>query len=103
MTRLSHTLASALTIATGLALAAALHAEPLADFYGNAFDAWVAKHRPATATAAVRRQGTTVFLRGHNADPNAPSLIGSMSKPITGVCTATLIRDGRLTFTTPLR
>ena len=103
MTRLSHTLASALTIATGLGLAAALHAEPLADFYGNAFDAWVAKHRPATATAAVRRQGTTVFLRGHNADPNAPSLIGSMSKPITGVCIATLIRDGRLTFTTPLR
>ena len=31
------------------------------------------------------------------------SLIGSMSKPITGVCIATLIRDGKLAFTTPLR
>jgi len=47
-------LASALTIATGLALAAALHAEPLADFYGNAFDAWVARYRPATAVVAVQ-------------------------------------------------
>jgi CubicO group peptidase (beta-lactamase class C family) len=103
MTRLSHTLASALTIATGLALAAALHAEPLAGFYGNAFNAWAAKYRPATAVAAVRRDGETIFLKGHNADPHAPSLIGSMSKPITGVCTATLIRDGKLTFTTPLR
>ena len=44
-----------------------------------------------------------MFLKGHNADPRAPSLIGSMSKPITGVCIATLIRDGKLTFTTPLR
>src|SRR5687768_17540735 len=103
MTRFSHRLASALTIATALALAATLRAEPLADFYGNAFDTWVAKYRPATAVAAVRRDGETIFLKGHNADPRAPSLIGSMSKPITGACIATLIRDGKLTFTTPLR
>src|SRR5918993_2040947 len=103
MTRLSHTLASALTIATGVALAATLHAEPVADSYGKAFDAWVAKERPATAVVAVRRDGETIFLKGHNADPHAPSLIGSMSKPITGVCIATLIRDGKLAFTTPLR
>lgn len=104
MTRLSHTLASALPIATAIALIAGmLHAEPLADFYGKAFDAWVAKHRPATAVAAVRRDGETIFLSGHNADPRAPSLIGSMSKPITGACVATLIRDGKLGFTTPLR
>ena len=30
----------------------------------EAFDAWVAKHRPATAIAAVRRHGETVFLKG---------------------------------------
>jgi CubicO group peptidase (beta-lactamase class C family) len=106
MTRLSHRLASALTIATATAIAltgAALRAEPPADFYGSAFDAWVAKYRPATAVAAVRRNGETIFLKGHNADPRTTSLIGSMSKPITGACIATLIRDGKLGFTTPLR
>ena len=104
MTRLNHTLASALSIATAIALmAVAIHAEPLADFYGKAFDAWVAKYHPTTAIAAVRRDGETLFLKGHNADPRAPSLIGSMSKPITGACIATLIRDGKLGFTTPLR
>jgi len=115
MTRLSHTLALVLSVTTAIALvgaAASARAQVLdapvsdaqiTDAYGKAFDAWIAKHRPETAIAAVRRHGTTVFLRGHNADPHAPSLIGSMSKPITGVCTATLIRDGRLAFTTPLR
>jgi CubicO group peptidase (beta-lactamase class C family) len=104
MTRLSHRLASVLTIATALApMGIALHAEPPADFYGKAFDGWVAKVRPATAVVAVRRDGETIFLKGHNTDPRAPSLIGSMSKPITGACIATLIRDGRLDFTTPLR
>jgi CubicO group peptidase (beta-lactamase class C family) len=102
MTRLSHTLGLALTIAIAL-VATALHAEPPADFYGSAFDAWVAKRRPATAIVAVRRNGETIFLKGHNADPRAPSLIGSMSKPITGACIGTLIRDGKLAFTTPLR
>ncbi len=120
MTRLSHTLALVLPVATAIVLvgaAAGAQAQvsdaqvsdaqisdaQISDTYGKAFDAWIAKHHPETAIAAVRRQGTTVFLRGHNADPHAPSLIGSMSKPITGVCIATLIRDGRLTFTTPLR
>lgn len=105
MMRLSHTLALVLSVATAIALVgAATGAQAqVADAYGRAFDAWVAKHRPETAIAAVRRQGETIFLKGHNADPHAPSLIGSMSKPITGVCIATLIRDGRLTFTTPLR
>ncbi|MBX9775634.1 MAG: beta-lactamase family protein [Xanthobacteraceae bacterium] len=104
MTRLSHTLVSVLSIATALALVAtAPRAEPPADLYGKAFEAWVAKVRPATAVAAVRRSGETLFLKGHNADPRAPSLIGSMSKPITGACIATLIRDGKLDFSTPLR
>src|SRR5262249_38441937 len=73
------------------------------DAYDKVFDAWVARHRPTTAAAAVRRGGETIFLKGHNTDPRAPSLIGSMSKPITGVCIATLIRDGEVSFTTPLR
>ena len=105
MTRLSHTLVSALLTAITIApaTAPARSQAQVSDAYAAAFDAWIAKHRPATAIAAVRRHGETVFLKGHNADPRAPSLIGSMSKPITGVCIATLIRDGKLTFTTPLR
>jgi len=105
MTRFSHTLVSVLLSAITIALAIVIaHSQPqVFDAYDQAFDAWVAKHRPATAIAAVRRDGETIFLKGHNADPRAPSLIGSMSKPITGVCIATLIRDGKLSFTTPLR
>ena len=32
-----------------------------------------------------------------------PTLIASLSKAITGACVATLVRDGKLAFTTPLR
>ncbi len=73
------------------------------DAYAAVFDAWVKKHRPTTAILVVRRQGKTVFLKGHGVDPRAPSFIGSMSKAITGACVATLIRDGKLSFTTPMR
>src|SRR5262245_22201214 len=105
MTPLRHTLVSTLTLAITITLASVdARSQPqVADTYDRAFDAWVAEHRPTMAIAAVRQHGETVFLRGHNADPRAPSLIGSMSKPITGVCIATLIRDGKLGFTTPLR
>lgn len=105
MTRSSHTLVSVLLAAITIAPATApAHSQShVSDAYVQAFGAWVEKHHPATAIAAVRRDGETIFLKGHNADPRAPSLIGSMSKPITGACIATLIRDGKLTFTTPLR
>jgi CubicO group peptidase (beta-lactamase class C family) len=51
----------------------------------------------------VRRGGKTVFAKGYGADPMKPTLIASLSKAITGACVATLVRDGKLTFTTPLR
>jgi len=105
MTRFSHTLISVLLTAITIVLVISdAYSQPyVSDTYGNAFDAWLAKHRPETAVAAVRRDSETIFLKGHNTDPRAPSLIGSMSKPITGACIATLIRNGQLTFTTPLR
>jgi CubicO group peptidase (beta-lactamase class C family) len=71
--------------------------------YAAAFDAWRAANDPQTAILVIRRGGKTVFARGHNADPSGASLIGSMSKAITGACVATLIRDGKLSFTTPMR
>ncbi len=71
--------------------------------YAAAFDAWRAANDPQTAILVVRRGGKTVFARAHNTDANGPSLIGSMSKAITGACVATLIRDGKLSFATPMR
>ena len=44
-----------------------------------------------------------MFAKGSGADPQKPTLIASLSKAITGVCIATLVRDGKLSFTTPLR
>jgi CubicO group peptidase (beta-lactamase class C family) len=73
------------------------------DAYRIVFDTWVAQHRPDTAIVVVRRNGRAVAAHGHNADANGPSLIGSMSKAITAVGVATLIRDGKLAFTTPMR
>jgi CubicO group peptidase (beta-lactamase class C family) len=74
-----------------------------ADPYGVVFDRWVAKHQPRNAILVVRRNGKTVFARGQNADPFKPTMIASLSKPITGACVATLIRDGKVSFTTRLR
>jgi CubicO group peptidase (beta-lactamase class C family) len=98
----SHVLTSVLLVAA-LALVRAAPAAAQASAYADAFDAWVTKHWPATAIVVVRRQGQTIFRKGHNADPRAPLITSSLSKAITGVCIATLIRDGRLAFTTPLR
>lgn len=74
-----------------------------ADRYASVFDEWVARRQPKTAVLVVRRSGNTVFAKGHNADPSKPTLIASLSKPITGACVATLIRDGKLSFTTRMR
>jgi CubicO group peptidase (beta-lactamase class C family) len=71
--------------------------------YAAAFDAWRAAHDPQTAILVVGRGGKTVFARAHNTDAGGPSLIGSMSKAITAACVATLIRDGKLSFATPMR
>ena len=60
-------------------------------------------YEPKTAILVVRRGGKTVFAKGYGADPQKPTLIASLSKAITGACIATLVRDGKLSFTTPLR
>lgn len=71
--------------------------------YKQVFDRWLAKHQPKSAILVVRREGRTVFTEGHNADPAQPTMIASLSKPITGACVATLVRDGKVSFTTRLR
>jgi CubicO group peptidase (beta-lactamase class C family) len=71
--------------------------------YTTVFDAWRAANDPQSTILVVRRGGKTVASRGYNADPAGPTLIDSMSKAITAACTATLIRDGKLSFMTPMR
>ena len=51
-------------------------AEPLPDTaarYGAVFDQWVARRDPNHAILVVRRDGRTVFAKGHGADPMKPS------------------------------
>jgi len=71
--------------------------------YGTVFDQWVAKRGPQRAILVVRRGGRTVFAKGVGTDPTQPTMVASLSKPITGACVATLIRDGKVSFTTRLR
>jgi CubicO group peptidase (beta-lactamase class C family) len=90
--------------APGRGGAQSLQALPdIGDAYGVAFNQWAKNREPKTAILVIRRGGKTVFAKGYGADPAAPTLIASLSKAITGVCMATLIRDGKLGFTTPLR
>jgi len=63
---------------------------------------WMAKHRIERASITVRRAGETVHQAGIGEDPKAPVLLASLSKAITGACVATLVRDGKLTFETPV-
>jgi CubicO group peptidase (beta-lactamase class C family) len=72
------------------------------DAYRILFDAAVKQHRFDSAILVVRRGGRMVAQHEHKADAKGPSLIGSMSKPITAAAIATLIRDGKLAFTTPM-
>ena len=83
----------------GVAAGQAVPANPLAD----AFRHWIVGHKPATAIMAVRQSGRTVFVGSHGTEARQPTLIGSLSKAITGACIATLVRDGRLAFDTPMR
>ena len=104
MTARSHAVILALLTGSAVALAVSGRAQPqFTEAYSSAFHAWVQTHRPTTAIVGVRWQRETIFLEGRGVDPRAPTLIGSMSKPITAVCVAKLIDDGKLAFTTPLR
>ena len=80
-----------------------VHPTVPAAVYGGIFEDWLKKYEPKTAILVVRRGGKNVFVRGHNVDPMKPTLVASLSKAITGACIATLVRDGKLTYTTPLR
>jgi CubicO group peptidase (beta-lactamase class C family) len=71
--------------------------------YGAALKTWAARYNIDHALVVVRRQGEIVYrstLGG--AIASAPVHLASLSKTITGACIATLIRDRKLAFDTPL-
>lgn len=71
--------------------------------FTQALAAWAKKHKVRQAVVVVRRNGRIVH-RGRigRGDPNAAYHLASLSKAITGACIATLVRDGKIKFETPL-
>src|SRR5712671_4931738 len=73
------------------------------DAYGVVLKNWAARHGAQRAIVVVRREGRIVYRSAvGGADPTAAVHLASLSKAITGACVATLIRDGKLAFDTPL-
>jgi len=67
------------------------------DAFTEALRRWAAKHQISSAVIVVRRGGVVVH-RGAlgGADPDAPVLLASLSKAITGACTASLVQRNLL-------
>lgn len=76
---------------------------PSPEAFTQALTAWAGKHDVKQAVVVVRRGGRTVHQAGiGSADPSSTYLLASLSKAITGACVASLVRDGKLGFDTPL-
>jgi CubicO group peptidase (beta-lactamase class C family) len=71
--------------------------------FGEVLKNWADKHRIKRAFIVVRRDGRTVNTSAlGGAKPDKPVHLASLSKAITGACVATLVRDGKLDFATPV-
>ena len=87
-----------------LAASAPAIAEPAGiEAFGAALKGWAAEQHVRRAFVVVRRDGRIVYRSAiGGADPDAPVHLASLSKAITAACVATLIRDGKLAFDTPV-
>ena len=71
--------------------------------YTQVLTAWADKHKVKRAIIVVRRDGRIVHQGAvGGAEPAAPVLLASLSKAITGACTATLVQRGKIGFDWPL-
>ena len=87
---------------TAFALEMVIKPSP-SDAYTQVLTTWVEKHKVRRAILIVRRDGRIVHQAAiGGADPNAPVLLASLSKAVTGACIATLVRDGKIGFDWPL-
>jgi len=101
MAALSASAFAALALAAPPSIAPTAVTTPAA--FGQALHAWAAEHRIVRAFVVVRRDGRTVYRSAlGGADADAPVHLASLSKAITAACVATLIRDGKLAFSTPV-
>jgi CubicO group peptidase (beta-lactamase class C family) len=87
-----------------LAASAPATAEPAGiEAFGAAVKSWAAEQHLRRAFVVVRRDGRVVYKSAiGGADPDAPVHLASLSKAITAACIATLVRDGKLAFDTPI-
>lgn len=74
-----------------------------ADAYRIAADGWIKRYKPDSLVLIVKRGGRIVYSRAENRRLDEPTLLASLSKMITAVCVATLVRDEKLDFDTPMR
>src|SRR5262245_8342866 len=97
--------AMAAMLAATLALAApgAVAQSSGLDTFGQALKSWAKEQRITRAFVIVRRDEKIVYRAAlGGADPDTPVHLASLSKAITAACVATLIRDGKLAFDTPV-
>jgi CubicO group peptidase (beta-lactamase class C family) len=74
-----------------------------AELFDDAMRTWRAAHGVSRASVAVMHDDRLVFAAGYGgrgANERVP--VWSLSKAITALCIATLIRDGRLSFLDPI-
>src|ERR1043166_3891559 len=102
--RLRGAIAVAATLIASPAEAPAQGALPdTPEAFGVVLKKWAAAHGVQKAVVVVRHTNKIVYRSAvGGANPNAPYHLASLSKAITGACIATLIRDGKLAFDTPL-
>src|SRR5262245_11973604 len=71
--------------------------------FGDLLKNWAAAEKVKRAFIIVRRQERTVYTSAlGGANPDRSVHLASLSKAVTGACIASLVRDGKLGFETPL-
>jgi CubicO group peptidase (beta-lactamase class C family) len=93
-----------LTAPTQAQTAAPVKLPETSEAFGIALRDFVEKNGFTSAVVVVRRRGQVVYTSAvGGADANKPRHLASLSKAITAACVASLIRDGKLVLSTPLR
>jgi CubicO group peptidase (beta-lactamase class C family) len=93
----------AATVATMSAAGAQVPLPDTPEAFGAVLKSWAATHGAKQAFVVVRRDGHIVHRSAIGGiDPRTPVQLASLSKAITGACIATLVRDGKLAFDTPV-
>ncbi len=101
----AHVMAAVLAVTVAISAPVTAQA-PLPDTpeaFGTVLKTWAARRGVKQAFIVVRRDGHIVY--GYSvggADSKTPVPLASLSKAITGACIATLVRDGKLSFDTPV-